>query len=106
MKIIRSLDKNKSTGPYSIPFQILEAITDEISEVRVKVYNLSIECGIFPELLKTVKVVPIFKNKGSPLHSSNHRPILLLSNIEKIFEKVVHSRKMIYLESNNLIYRK
>ena len=77
MKIIRSLDKIKSASLYSIPCQILESITDEISEVLVKIYNLSIECGIFPELLKTVKVVLIFKNKGSPLHSSKYRPISL-----------------------------
>ena len=37
--------------------------------------------GVFPSVLKTAKVVPIFK-KDSKL-DYNHHPISLLSNIEK-----------------------
>ena len=39
--------------------------------------------GIFPSVLKTAKVVPVFK-KGSKLDHSNYCPISPLSNIEKI----------------------
>ena len=106
VKIIRALDKTKSTGPYSVPFQILTTMINDISEILVKIFNLSIECGIFPDMLKTVKVIPIFKNKGSPFHVSNYRPISLLSNIDQIFEKVMHSRMMLFLEKNSLIYYK
>ena len=35
---------------------------------------------------------------------SNYRPISLLSNIEKIFEKVMYSRLMGFLDDQNLIY--
>ena len=59
--------------------------------------------GIFPTLLKTSKVIPIFKNKGSPMNVSNYRPISLPSNIEKIYEKV-YSRLIAFLDSHNLIY--
>ena len=38
--------------------------------------------GIFPSVLKTAKVVPVFK-KDSKLNYSNYHPISLLSNIEK-----------------------
>ena len=50
--------------------------------------------------------MPVFKNKGSPLEVSNYRPISLLSNIEKIFEKVMHSRLMGFLNHYNQIYSK
>ena len=39
--------------------------------------------GVFPSVLKTAKVDPVFK-KDSKLDSSNYRPISLLSNIEKM----------------------
>ena len=39
--------------------------------------------GAFPSVLKTAKVVPVFK-KDSKLDYSNCRPISLLSNIEKV----------------------
>ena len=52
--------------------------------------------GIFPSLLKTAKVVPVFK-KDSKLDYNNYRPISLLSNIEKILEKLVYKRLYSYL---------
>ena len=44
--------------------------------------------GVFPSVLKTAKVVPVFK-KDSKLDYSNYRPISLMSNIEKILEKLI-----------------
>ena len=44
--------------------------------------NLSFTTGVFPSVLKTAKVVPIFK-KDSKLDYSNYGPISLLSNIKK-----------------------
>ena len=43
--------------------------------------------GVFPSVLKTAQVVPVFK-KDSKLNYSNYRPIFLLSNIEKILKNV------------------
>ena len=43
--------------------------------------------GVFPSVLKTTKVVSVFK-KDSKLDYSNYRPISLLSNIEKILENL------------------
>ena len=44
--------------------------------------------GIFISVLKTAKVVAVFK-KDSKLDDSNSCPISLLSNIEKILEKLM-----------------
>ena len=59
--------------------------------------------GVFPSVLKTVKVVPVFK-KDSKLNYSNYRPISLLSNIEKILEKLMYKRLYTFLDYNNIIY--
>ena len=53
--------------------------------------SLLTSTGIFPTILKTAKVIPIHK-KDSKLEMSNYRTISLLSNIGKIFEKLMHSR--------------
>ena len=53
-------------------------------------FNLSFTTGIFHSVLKTAKVVPVFK-KDSKLNYSNYHPISLLSDIEKILEKVMHT---------------
>ena len=63
--------------------------------------NLSFMTGVFPSVLKTVKVVPVFK-KDSKLDYSNYRPISLLSNVEKILEKLMYKRLYTFLNSNNI----
>ena len=45
--------------------------------------------GVFPSVLKTVKVVPVFK-KDSKLDYGNYCPIPLLLNVEKILEKLMY----------------
>ena len=59
--------------------------------------------GVFPWVLKTPKVVPVFK-KDSKLDYSNYRPVSLLSNIEKILEKRIYKRLYTFLKKNNVIY--
>ena len=59
--------------------------------------------GGFPSVLKTAKVVPALK-KDSKLDFSNYYPISLLSNIEKILEKLVYKRLHIFLNKDNVIY--
>ena len=59
--------------------------------------------GVFPDVPKTAKVVPVFK-KDSKLDHNNYRPIPLLSNIEKILEKRTYKRLHTFLNNNIIIY--
>ena len=43
--------------------------------------------------------------KDSKLEVSNYRPISLLSNINKIIEKLMHFRLQVYLEQHKMIYK-
>ena len=58
--------------------------------------------GVFPSVLKTAEVVPLFK-KDSKLDYSSY-PISLLSNIEKILEKLMYKRLYTFVNNNNIIY--
>ena len=48
--------------------------------------------------------IPVYKNKGSRQEVSNYRPISLLSKIEKIYEKLMYSRLINFLNQSNQIY--
>ena len=61
-----------------------------------------LKLGIFPDLLKISKVVPLYK-KDDDSNLSNYRPISLLPSISKIFEKVLLEQLTTYLDNNNLI---
>ena len=101
--ILSSLDINKSTGPYSIPSKVLNMLKNDISEQLADLFNLSFTTGTFPTLLKTAKVIPIHK-KDSKSNFTNYRPISLLSNLDKILEKLMHSRLSTFLNIKDIIY--
>ena len=64
---------------------------------------MSFLTGQFPSVLKIAKVIPIHK-KQSKVDYANYRPISLLSNIEKIIEKIMYKRLSNFLNINNLIF--
>ena len=99
--IISSLNSDKVSGPNSIPYRILYLLKTEILKQLADLFNLSFMTGVFPLVLKTSKAV--FK-KDSKLDYSNYCPISLLSNVEKIFEKLMYKRLYTFLNSNNTIY--
>ena len=104
-KVISSLNINKSCGPNSIPTKILYLVQDKISKHLATICILSFSTGIFPTILKTAKVIPIHKKDSRP-EVSNYRPISLLPNIDKIFEKLMHSRLIEFLEERQILYYK
>ena len=58
-----------------------------MSKQLADLFNHSFMTSVFPSVLTTAKVVPLFK-KDLKLDYSNYRPISLLSNIEKILENL------------------
>ena len=59
--IISSLNSNKAPGRNSIPYRILFLLKTEISKQSADLFELSFITGVFPSVLKTVKVVPVLK---------------------------------------------
>ena len=104
-KIISSFNINKSCRPNSIPTKILHLVQDQISKHLATICNLSFSTGKFPTILKTAKVTPIHK-KDSKLEVPNYRPISLLSNIDKISEKLMRSRLTEFLEERQILHYK
>ena len=64
---------------------------------------MSFSNGIFPESLKLANIIPIHK-KDDKTFVNNYRPISLISNIDKIMEKLIYQRLYLFLEHNNIIY--
>ena len=73
---ISSQDSHRSSGPNSIPWKILKPMA---------------------------KVIPMHK-KQSKVDYKNYRPISILSNTEKIIEKLMYKRLSNFLDISNLIY--
>ena len=69
------------------------------------VFNASFSQGIVPSNLKIARVTPIFK-KGIQSVVDNYRPISLLSVFNKILEKLMCERLLIFLQKYNILYEK
>lgn len=104
IKIINSL-KNKNGGIDKIHANILKEIAEEISGPLTHIINISLFTGICPEHFKIAEVVPIHK-AGEKYKTTNYRPISLISNIAKIFEKVLHVKLSKYFIKNKILSEK
>ena len=102
-ELITQLNLTKATGPNGILTKILHLIKNEVCKPLSKIYNLSVTSGTHPEKHKYVNTIPIHK-KGSRILLSNYRPISLLSNLNKIFEKIIYIRLFRFLAKYNCIY--
>ena len=104
LNLIYSLNNSKSSGPFSIPTDIFKMTGNIMASPLTEIINLSFSTGIYPNNLKIAKIIHVFKNKGSNLQCNNYRPISLLSNINKIFEKLMYTRLYNFLDIHNCIY--
>ena len=90
-------------GPFSIPNHVLKEFNKLFSIPISQIFNLSIEQGVFPQKMKIIIIVPIHK-KDDTQDCNNYRPISLLPNISKLFEKLIKNRLSKFLEKNKCLF--
>ena len=97
--------KNKSTLDTKISALKIANTSFQFTHALAKLISFSFEQGIFPQQLKTARVVPILKS-GPKTDVSNYkyRPISLLSSFSKIYEKLMHNRLLEFLDSNGSLF--
>ena len=67
------------------------------------IFNLSWTSHSFPSIWKTSSIIPIHKI-GKPLDcSASIRSIYLTSCVSKLFERIILSRLLVFLESNSIL---
>ena len=90
IEVINDL-KLKKGGIDKINARTLKTIRTLIADPLAYSFNLCIERSIWPDILKTAEVIPIYES-GKKNDMGNYRPISLISNIAKIFEKIIQKR--------------
>ena len=64
---------------------------------------MSFSNGILPESLKLANIIPIHK-KDDKTFVNNYRSVSLISNIDKIMEKLIYQRLYLFLGHSNINY--
>ena len=101
--IISHLDENKATGIAGISPRILKKTANVIGPSLLKIINISVNTGCFPDILKHAKVFPVHKG-GTESNPSNYRPISILPIISKILEKHVTKHLFAFLNKYKLLH--
>ena len=94
--------KNISTDLMNIPVFIYKILSSLIFPTVTLLFNNSWSEGIFPECIKTAKIIHIFKS-GASNSTTNYRPISMLPFLSKMFEKLMCGRLDNNLKSNNIL---
>ena len=92
------LDETKSCQEFDIPTKIIKQNHDFFSDILYKEMNKSLELGEFPEMMKIADVIPIYK-KGNRFKKENYRPVSLLSNLSKVFERCIYKQLSKFFEN-------
>ena len=95
--------KNKSTLDTKIGPMKIANNNAQFTNVLSVIINSSFSEGIFPTGLKNARVVPIHKS-GSRTDVTNYRPISLLSSFSKVYEKLMHSRVLEFLDKHGSLF--
>ena len=60
--------------------------------------------GTFPNSFKIAKITPLYK-KENPQSFENYRSISILPSFSKLLERLIHSRLLNHLNSNNILFK-
>ena len=104
VEITKTLQKcrNRSApGEDQISYLILKNLDrEQLSHVAL-IYNSCLRTGYFPNAWKQAKVVMLPKPGKDLTKPTSYRPISLLPAMGKIFERIVASRLLTFLEKSN-----
>ena len=101
----KSFKRYKTPGSHSSHVNLITSVYKFVKMPLIKIFNDSINFGIFPENMKIAKVTVIFKSGKAEL-LTNFRPISALSFFSKILGWVMYNRLYKYSGESNLVFEK
>ena len=98
MKEINKLKTNKATQNTDIPTKPIMENSDIFADFIFENLNDCIAKSLFPSSLKNAIITPVHK-KGTKTSKDHYRPVSILSNISKIYERFIFKQMSEYFES-------
>jgi hypothetical protein len=97
LKEIRRLDSAKACQDTDVPSKVIKDNAELFTDFLHPCINECFESSLFPAFLKNANITPIHK-KGSKNFKGNYRPISILPNVSKIFERPIFNQMGTFFE--------
>ena len=100
LKKVNTLYNAKASQQYDIPTKIFLKNQTILQNIRLFYENIN-QCickSTFPSDLKLADVTPVYKKK-SKNSKDNYRPVSILSNISKIYERCIYDQIQLFCYS-------
>ena len=102
LEYIDKLDSKKAAGSDEISCHMIKLTRLIIAPLLSNLFNVCIYKSVFPDVFKIAEVIPLYKG-GDKHILGNYRPISLLPQFGKIFEKAIAKRLTNFLNANNIL---
>lgn len=99
---IKLLKPRKAPGPDKISNSVIKALPPVSIQLLARLFNACFLISYFPLSWKIGKIVAIPKPGKDPCVPKNYRPISLLNNFGKLFERSILARLQVHVRDTNL----
>lgn len=100
----KTIDVKKTMDLWGLSVKTVSGIIDVIAPYLAIVFNSCVASGVFPDLMKHSKVIPLFKS-GDASDPTNFRPISILPTLSKVFEKLMLNQLLVHFERHSLLHK-
>ena len=97
------MNTNSAPGTDSIYAQFVKKVFCYLVLPLKIIFQKSIQTGEVPSIWRKGIIVPIYKNNKKPEDPSSYRPVCLTSVVCKLLERIIHTKFIYYLKTNNII---
>ena len=98
MKVINNLNVAKSCQINDIPTKVIKINKDIFANFITDHFNYCIAYEEFPDELKHTDVIPVHK-RNEKCDKTNYRPVSIVINISKIYDKLLYNQLFKYFDS-------
>ncbi|KAG7296652.1 hypothetical protein JYU34_000923 [Plutella xylostella] len=103
IKTFKSLNMKKTEDLWGMSVKFVLSIINKIAPILANIFNKCIAEGVFPDLMKFSKIIPLFKS-GDMEDPANFRPVSVLPVLSKIFERVILSQMLLHFNDARLFH--
>lgn len=103
LPIVKSLNLSKTPGLDKVSNKHLRNLPLSGLDFLSKIFNCCLRNGYFPDDWKKSKIFCLCKPGKPSSEVSSYRPISLLSNISKVFERIILQKLNAFIDERNII---